>query len=119
MKLLQALLALFACAFLPLQAADLSDLTYTMAGGVVTITDCSTGASGELVIPDIIEGNPVTSIGESAFYLCTSLTSITIPDGVTSIGYGAFVRCSNLTRASRLVMASPASGRVPSSAAAA
>ena len=39
----------------------------------------------------------VTSIGESAFYDCSSLTSITIPKGVTSIGADAFVRCSGLT----------------------
>ena len=39
----------------------------------------------------------VTSIGEYAFYLCTSLTSITIPDGVTSIGASAFQTCSSLT----------------------
>ena len=32
----------------------------------------------------------VTSIGENAFYNCTSLTSITIPDSVTEIGSGAF-----------------------------
>ncbi|MDB4365229.1 hypothetical protein OAG58_01940 [Akkermansiaceae bacterium] len=59
MKPLQVLLALFACAFLPLHAADLSDLTFE--GG--TITDCKTSATGELVIPNTIEGNPVTSIG--------------------------------------------------------
>jgi hypothetical protein len=46
----------------------------------------------EVVIP---EG--VTSIGDSAFYFCSSLTSITIPDGVTSIGESAFWGCSSLT----------------------
>ena len=41
--------------------------------------------------------NSVTSIGEGAFYKCSSLTSVTIPNSVTSIGYGAFVECSSLT----------------------
>lgn len=41
----------------------------------------------------------VTSIGEHAFYQCTSLTSITIPEDVTSIGECAFGGCKkkNLT----------------------
>ena len=39
----------------------------------------------------------VTSIGERAFSVCTSLTSVTIPDSVTSIGYEAFFYCTNLT----------------------
>ena len=38
-----------------------------------------------------------TSIGNSAFLACTSLTSITIPDSVTSIGGSAFYGCSGLT----------------------
>ena len=45
-----------------------------------------------LTIPD-----SVTSIGNKAFYNCDSLTSITIPDGVTSIGERAFIDCSSLT----------------------
>jgi hypothetical protein len=97
MKPLQALLALFAFAFLPLNAASLADLTYTTTDGEVTITDCDEAATGELVIPNTIEGNPVTSIGDWAFNNCTSLTSITIGNSVTSIGDYAFLRCTSLT----------------------
>ena len=39
----------------------------------------------------------MTSIGDSAFCGCSSLTSVTIPEGVTSIGYQTFNGCSGLT----------------------
>ena len=41
--------------------------------------------------------NGVTSIGSSAFFSCSGLTSITIPNGLTSIGNSAFQSCSGLT----------------------
>ena len=41
--------------------------------------------------------NSITSIGEHAFYGCTGLTSMTIPNSVTSIGRRAFNDCSGLT----------------------
>ena len=36
-------------------------------------------------------------IGNYAFWKCTNLTSVEIPDSVTSIGYQAFYNCSGLT----------------------
>ena len=42
-------------------------------------------------------GTQITSIGSSAFKYCTSLTSITIPEGVTNIGISAFEDCTSLT----------------------
>ena len=50
-----------------------------------------------MIIPDTINGLPVTSIGNWAFSYCTSLTSVTIPDSVTSIGDWAFSDCTSLT----------------------
>ena len=52
--------------------------------------DCSSLTS--VTIPD-----GVTSIGRRAFYGCSSLTSVTIPNSVTSIGGGSFYNCSSLT----------------------
>ncbi len=43
------------------------------------------------------EGSQLTTIGERAFYLCTGLTSITIPEKVTTLGNRAFQSCENLT----------------------
>ena len=56
----------------------------------------------ELVQKNISDVNQIslygaTSIGSSAFYGCSSLTFITIPNSVTSIGHYAFRDCSSLT----------------------
>ena len=78
-------------------AATYNGLTYTVSDEKVTITDCDEELSGKLIIPDTIEGYPVTSIGGYTFYCCRSLTSIEIPDSVTSIGDWAFGCCTSLT----------------------
>ena len=43
--------------------------------------------------------NSITRIGEFAFRNCSSLRSVNIPNSVTSIGRSAFVLCSGLERA--------------------
>ena len=48
-------------------------------------------------LTDIEIPDSVKSIGDYTFYGCSSLTSITIPDGVKSIGECAFHSCSSLT----------------------
>jgi hypothetical protein len=48
-------------------------------------------------IKDLVIPNNVTSIGEWAFYNCSSLTSVTIGESVTHIGNGAFRFCSSLS----------------------
>ncbi len=53
--------------------------------------------NGELLKGDLIISGGTKSIGDYAFYRCTSLTSIIIPDSVTSIGEDAFYNCSSLT----------------------
>ena len=55
------------------------------------------GLDNNIVIPTVIDGKNVTAIGDSAFYNCTSLTSIVIPEGVTTIGDDAFYKCTSLT----------------------
>jgi hypothetical protein len=65
-------------------------------GTAVEITSINdTGVS--VVIPSVIAGKPVTSIGERAFCNYTALTTVTIPNSVVTIGAGAFRNCYSLT----------------------
>jgi predicted lipoprotein with Yx(FWY)xxD motif len=65
-------------------------------GNTAYLIDASS-ASGNVVLPNTVDGASVTLIGDNAFYGCTSLASITIGDSVTSIGNSAFYGCSSLT----------------------
>ena len=73
---------------------SINKVTAQMLQGIADITDyafyyCTSLASIE--IP-----NSVTNIGSYAFYYCTSLASITIPNSVTNIGSYAFSSCASL-----------------------
>jgi hypothetical protein len=81
---------------LTLPAVVQAQFNYTTYNGTITITGYY-GPGGAVTIPYTINGLPVTSIGDSAFVSCTSLTSVTIPASVTSIGFGAFNSCTSLT----------------------
>jgi hypothetical protein len=81
-------------AVLLLPAVVQAQFTFTTNNGAITITGY-TGTSGNVIIPDIINGYPVTSIGE--FYSYPGPTNITIPDSVTNIASGSFAYLSSLT----------------------
>nr|MCR4736200.1 leucine-rich repeat domain-containing protein [Treponema sp.] len=69
--------------------------SYSIPGSVTSIGDYAFYWCTSLTSINIPEG--ATSIGCSAFSSCTSLISINIPENVTSIGDHAFSSCSNLT----------------------
>ena len=77
-----------------------SDNTIEVTYYSSTTTD-NNYVSGDVVIPSSVTNNgttySVTSIGDAAFFNCSSLTSVTIPNSVTSIGELAFSGCSGLT----------------------
>ena len=55
------------------------------------------GGKTDIEIPSEINGKPVTTIGEKAFYDCDSITSVVIPNSVTTIGEKAFYDCDSIT----------------------
>ncbi len=81
--------------------AVIDNLHYGLKDGKATVVSQPSNISGEVMIASTVEYKgityTVTSIGDYAFYDCSSLTSITIPEGVTSIGYYAFSDCISLT----------------------
>ena len=54
--------------------------------------------SGNVAIPSALGGLPLAVIDERAFYGCSGLTGVTVPESVTSIGAEAFKGCSGLAR---------------------
>jgi hypothetical protein len=93
----------------PINAYDFQsgDLYYNITSSTdpftVEVIDCEPNLT-TATIPETVTYNgtiySVTSIGNGAFWGCSSLTSLTIPNSVTSIGSRAFDGCSSLTSVS-------------------
>ncbi len=72
------------------------DYDYEIMNSEAVITDCNMESTGDLVIPETIEGYPVTTIKKSAFSNCDKITSVVIPDSVTTIEEFSFSGCDGL-----------------------
>ena len=73
------------------------ELSYDEAAAVTTLSDYFWYNSTITSFNELQYFTGLTSIGRLAFYYCSGLTSITIPNSVTSIGNFAFEGCSGLT----------------------
>ena len=68
----------------------------------VTYTNSKGGSyTGDIVVPATVTNEGVTynvtHIGSKAFYKCTGMTSIVLPEGLKSIGKEAFYGCNAIT----------------------
>ena len=72
-------------------------IKYMDIGETMSVVGYTDDINQDAFITHRVLEKPVTSIGDSAFEGCHSLTSITIPDSVTDIGKWAFSSCYSLT----------------------
>lgn len=68
------------------------------ADGCCTLTS-GAGATGDVIVPQTVEGFTVTAIAPSAFIDNLALTSISLPATIKEIGSDAFRRCAYLKHA--------------------
>ena len=80
---------------------EVDGIYYNLVKKVAVVASGDKKYEGEVIIPESItvneENYTVTGIQEKAFYKCSGLTSITIPNFVTTIGSSTFSGCSGLT----------------------
>ena len=73
------------------QKTDLGELTFTQVDDHLELSKYE-GEDWTVAIPTEVDGMPVTSIGNGAFYGCGYLDELVVPEGITSIGQRAFAR---------------------------
>ncbi len=73
-------------------------LTYTENENGAVVTGFKDGISGDIVIPETLNGMPVIAIKSKAFVYCKNITSVKIPNSVTDIKEYAFFGCNSLEK---------------------
>ena len=72
---------------------DTDDDVHAVLYGGYKIAAIDVETSGDITIPSVLGGMPVTKVEEYAFYKCEKLRHVTIPSSVTAIGDEAFKDC--------------------------
>lgn len=84
----------------PYESVEGTAWYYQPSGGGATLVrrgDTVVGSlTGAVVIPETVNGLPVTEIADGAFADCASVTAFVVPAGVAMLGDGVFANCSSL-----------------------
>ena len=72
-----------------------ADFEIESANGKVTILSFK-GTQEHLIVPEAIDGQPVTSIADGAFAENVTLKTLVLPESITTIGSGILAGCENL-----------------------
>ena len=75
----------------------LDDYLYSVGSSGVTLTKYFGEGESKLVLPTEVEGKPVTRIGEKCFEDHDELEAVVLPETLEVIGYRAFYGCSKLS----------------------
>ena len=79
----------------PEPVSDPSLFSYETDNNSVTITGLTDNTVESILIPETINSEPVTKIGDFAFSNCTNLKNISMPETITSVGIYAFSDYTN------------------------
>ena len=90
------MLGILTIAPLTVSAATYGDFEYTLEDDYTCTITKYNGSAANVIIPSEIDGYKVLSIGNYAFYNCTSMESVTVSNSIGYIGLGAFSGCTNL-----------------------
>ncbi|MBR5947873.1 MAG: leucine-rich repeat protein [Clostridia bacterium] len=71
--------------------------TYTVnSDGTITLSAYS-GSASDLIIPEVVDGQSVSGVGNSLFANHSEIRSVSLPSSVTAINAYAFSGCTSLT----------------------
>ena len=103
--LLFALIFSFSTSAAVKDSFSIGDLTFTVLtedgnSGTVSVKAASTEISGKVIIPESVSNNgveyTVTEIADQAFWKCSAMTSVKIPESITYVGSLGFKECTSL-----------------------